>query len=146
MCPKDSQGNLIPGHIFSTDDYFLNAKGEYIFNGKDIPLAHQWNQDRATKAMAASVTPVIIDNTHTQKWEARCYAEKGLDYGYDISFQEADTPWKRDVVELAQRNAHGVPKDGIERMLSRWENDFTLESVLNSTLPNPKHRGKNKQK
>lgn len=55
--------------------------------------------------------------------------------------KEPDTPWRRDAGELAKRNVHGVPLEAIERMLGRWDEDFSIEAILNSKPPRGKGGG-----
>eukprot|EP01117_Protostelium_nocturnum_P003710 TRINITY_DN14994_c0_g1_i1.p1 TRINITY_DN14994_c0_g1~~TRINITY_DN14994_c0_g1_i1.p1 ORF type:complete len:228 (-),score=66.79 TRINITY_DN14994_c0_g1_i1:55-738(-) len=126
------------GVVFSTDDYFMqNPKGEYLFNASDLGKAHQWNQDRTEKSMVAGVSPIIIDNTNTMRWEAKQYVVNAQAHGYSIVIVEPDTEWwkSKDAVKMSQLNKHGVPLDAIKRMLSRWEDNFTVESILKSSPP-----------
>ncbi len=132
------------GIIYSTDDFFMRD-GIYVFDGKAISNAHQWNQQRTETALqqgkiyinysflryypsilylyvylsnlypsiqsirlsvyssmrlsvyhvylilyfiliicSKGVSPIIVDNTNTQKWEAKFYVEKAIEYGYEI--------------------------------------------------------------
>jgi len=45
--------------------------------------------------MDENVTLIVIDNTHTQKWEARPYVRAALQKGYKIKILEPSTPWKK---------------------------------------------------
>ena len=122
------------GIIFSTDDFFMK-NGKYMFDPKKIGEAHQWNLNRAIQAMQQEISPIVIDNTNTQAWEAKKYVEEGKKRGYKIEVREPNTPWKFDAEELAKRNTHGVPKASIEKMLNRWEPDLTEEKILQSKSP-----------
>jgi predicted kinase len=122
------------GQVFSTDEFFIK-NGKYIFNGKLIGKAHEWNQKRSIEAMEKSCPLILIDNTNTCKWEAKPYVEAGLKYGYNIVITEPTTPWCKDAEELAKRNEHGVPLEAIKMMLNRWEKDFTIENILESEPP-----------
>jgi predicted kinase len=121
-------------NIFSTDDYFMQG-GNYVFDPSKLPTAHRWNQQRAIEAMDAGVTPIIIDNTNVQAWEAKGYVQAAIDRGYRIEIREPETPWKFDAEELAKRNQHGVPIEAIKRMLSRWEPDITVDDILAAKSP-----------
>jgi NEDD4-binding protein 2 len=65
------------GEIFSTDDYFMKD-GKYVFDGKKLGIAHDWNQKRSFEAMKKGITPIIIDNTNTCKWE-------GIIFNFNVS-------------------------------------------------------------
>ena len=85
--------------------------------------------------MKKGVPLIIIDNTNTQKWEARPYIILAQEFGYSVEIRETSTPWAKDAAELAKRNVHGVPLQSIEAMLARWEDDFTIENILASQPP-----------
>lgn len=119
------------GIVLSTDDFFMN-NGKYEYDGSKISRAHKWNQERTVEYLQKGVHPIVIDNTMSQKWEAKFYVLQGISYGYNIEIREPNTPWRKNPQELAKRNTHGVPLETIERMLSRWDYDFTVDSILNS--------------
>jgi len=120
------------GVVLSTDDFFIDTNGKYVYNGKQIKNAHAWNKQRAQDALVKGVTPIVIDNTNTQKWEAKYYVQQALIQGYRVVISEPQTPWRRNPSELAKRNTHLVPEETIGRMLAKWEEDFTVESVMAS--------------
>ena len=123
------------GVILSTDDYFMN-NGEYKFDSSILKDAHIWNQERAEKEMRDNETsPIIIDNTHTRKWEAKPYVKNAVKYGYIVKFIETQTEWAKNIDELVKRDAHNVPKKVLKRMLDQWEDDFTVENILNCQAP-----------
>lgn len=124
------------GVIYSTDDFFME-NNEYKFDPKKIVENHRKNQARAKAACEAGISPIVIDNTNTQKWEARVYVQYAKENGYTVKFVEANSPWSKNVDELAKRNLHGVPREGIENMLKRYEphEEFTEENVLKSKAP-----------
>lgn len=143
------------GELFSTDDYpglYSEGEdgkiewhgGEKDKDGKSmIAGAHEWNQSRAFKAMESGVSPIIVDNTHVQKWEAKPYVLEAKKNGYNIAVEEADTPWKFDVKELSGKNTHGVSVGVLEGMLSKWEEDFDAESIIKSKAPWEKEASSN---
>ena len=48
---------------------------------------------------------------------------------------EPTTPWKFDCAELARRNSHGVSRDKIEKMLTRYDHNVTIDAILASQPP-----------
>ncbi|XP_035682236.1 NEDD4-binding protein 2-like isoform X1 [Branchiostoma floridae] len=124
---KKLKGNK--GVILSTDDFFMK-KDKYEFDPSQLGDAHAWNKDRAELAMKVGMTPVIIDNTNTERWEMKPYVVLGVKYGYMIEIREPNTPWKFKVGELSRRNSHGVSKETIRKMLDRYEKNVTVESIM----------------
>jgi predicted kinase len=122
------------GIVLSTDEYFID-KGQYNFNPQKLSEAHTWNFERALKALDDGISPIVIDNTNIQAWEAQRYVKAAIENGYRVEIKEPDTDWKFNAEELAKRNTHGVPQKSIERMISRWEPDLTVDDILNAKNP-----------
>lgn len=132
----ETAGGSMQGAVYSTDDYFVNAStGMYTFDPSLLGQAHRWNQERSEQSMKAGLSPIVIDNTHTQKWEAKPYVSAARRYGYGVEIMEPETWWRRNPQELARRNTHGVSLEVIQRMLDRWEHDYTVENILVSEKP-----------
>jgi NEDD4-binding protein 2 len=132
----EAKQNGQDGVVFSSDEYFINkVTQQYEFDPSKLGDAHQWNQNRAFEAMKQKQSPIIVDNTHTQRWEAKPYVQEGVKNGYTILVREPTTPWAKNAVELAKRNQHGVPEEAITRMLERWETEFSVEAILQSEPP-----------
>ncbi|KAJ3180892.1 NEDD4-binding protein 2 [Geranomyces variabilis] len=132
--------SLSQTHVFSTDDFFVcNETGVYKFDATQIGRAHEWNQHRAKMALAEKIPVVVIDNTNMCRWEAKPYVEAALHEGYAIEIKEPATDWwvARDVATMAKRNTHGVDAEIIERMIARYEPDFSISSILAAEPPFP---------
>jgi len=116
----------------STDDFFITPEGIYVHEVSKLAEAHRWNTDRALKSFKEGISPIFIDNTNTQAWEAKNYVEFGIRFEYEIKIVEPNTPWKFDVAELVARNTHKVPLLAISAMLKP---DITVEIILGSKKP-----------
>jgi len=124
------------GLVCSTDDYFIETTtGAYQFDNTRLQEAHSWNQQRVKTALRDKVSPVVVDNTNTQRWEAKPYVLMAVKFGYEVKVEEPTTWWAKDAKELAKRNQHGVPLEAIQRMLDRWEADFSVQAILASRPP-----------
>lgn len=128
----------ITGIILSTDDFFLQKDGSYVYDTDFIVEAHRWNQQRTYAALCEGKSPIIIDNTMTQKWEAKWYVKSALKHRYKIIFVEPKTSWAKNPRKLARKNRHGVTREKIKEMLARWEDDFTIPAIINSQERNRK--------
>ncbi|KAJ3323252.1 NEDD4-binding protein 2 [Boothiomyces sp. JEL0866] len=124
------------GYIFSTDNYFITENG-YEFDPTKLGEYHLENQKAATEAMKEGKSPIFIDNTNLQKWEAKPYVQSGLLYSYIVRIIEPSTEWwkSKNAQELALRNRHGVSEEAIQKMLERYETDFTVENILKAKQP-----------
>ncbi|XP_050803246.1 NEDD4-binding protein 2 isoform X2 [Gopherus flavomarginatus] len=146
------------GIILSTDDYFYK-NGQYQYDANCLGEAHEWNRKQAKEAFEKRISPIIIDNTNIQAWEMKPYValdpvlelirnfstehflgrflrSRSQQYKYKVMFREPDTWWKFKPKELERRNIHGISKEKIQRMLERYERCLTVNSILNSTVPN----------
>jgi predicted kinase len=114
------------GVIHSTDTYFTDPiSGEYKFDFEKAKEYHQNNLEAAIESMKAGISPIIIDNTNTQRWEFQKYLDAAEEYGYDVKIETIDpTNYSEDFIkELAERQkkTHNVPEQVIIDMLKRWE-------------------------
>lgn len=105
--------NMFGANIFhlESDMYFIDHKGEYIFNPEKLKDAHRWCQETA-RAFLFQGDHVIVSNTFTQKWEMQPYIEMADACGAQLEIQTAQGNFE---------NVHGVPPEAIERMRTRWE-------------------------
>ena len=123
--------------IYSTDDFFM-VEGVYKFDPKKLGEYHAENHRQADLAMAAGCPCVIIDNTNTAAWEMKPYVESANDYGYAVEIQ---VPEPVSFEELMARQAKradqnkALPAEVVQRMLSRYEHDVTVERILASKRP-----------
>lgn len=122
------------GIVLSTDDFFT-VNGKYEYDPEGIEYAHWWNQNRVEKAMQKEISPIVVDNTNVEAWEMQPYVNKSLTYNYKIEIREPNTPWKFDSEELAKRNTHKVPKEFIEKMITKWKPNITIEDIIKSEKP-----------
>ncbi|XP_029008207.1 NEDD4-binding protein 2 [Betta splendens] len=132
---EDNQGGI----ILSTDDYFTQ-NGQYRFDPTFLGEAHEWNHKRAKEAFERGTNPIIIDNTNMQGWEMRPYVVQALTHGYKVLFREPDTWWKNKPRELERRTSHNVPVETIRRMLDGYERFVTVQNIMDSQMPEHKHR------
>jgi len=68
---------------------------------------------------------IVVDNTHTQKWEFQFYVDEALKYGYEVKVIRLTTP----AGEAWKRNTHMVPLESIHKMVARFE-DYEGELVV----------------
>ena len=126
-----------PENIFEADNYWLNCVGEYLFVPEKIGKAHAWCQSEVRKAMEKGNTPLVVSNTNITRKDRQVYHNLAKEYGYDVEIVFPDSPWFKDVHPrlkdktftdedvkvFVEKNTHGVPFEGIKRMMSRWEED-----------------------
>lgn len=131
-------------HIFSSDDYFYDRRGQYNFNPNHLGEAHQSNKIRVERYALDGWSPLIVDNTNIRTWEMNNYLEIALRYGYIVHMVEPDTAWSGSAGKLATKNSHNVPKETIERMMLNYELTTVKQAMdkigLNYTMPMPQYR------
>jgi len=114
--------------VYSTDDFFVDDKGVYNFDGGKLGPAHLWNQKRTARALRNGCD-VYVANTFTQAWEIAPYIDiesRLNEQGYNVRIKILDLfdgDGCKDE-QLAARNTHGVPLDRIQAMRQRYEHDW----------------------
>jgi len=97
--------------MFAADDFFEKS-GAYIFNPALLPEAHEECRNNLESAMANKRTPLAVHNTFSMRWEAEPYFVLAKKYGYALYVIECQNDFG---------SIHGVPKEAIDKMISRWE-------------------------
>lgn len=105
------------GKVHSTDDYFMKD-GKYVFDPSKLGRNHTLNFSAFEADLALGVSPVIVDNTNSRKWEFQRYLESAENAGYSVEVVQVP---HIDPHLAARRNSHGVPESAIRRMIARWE-------------------------
>lgn len=118
-------------HIFSTDSFFYDQRGNYHFDVSKLGDAHDSNRKRVDQYAGSGWSPIIVDNTNIKVWEMRNYFEIAVRWGYVVHIVEPNNPWSRAPGRLAMKNSHNVPKEAIERMLTNYE-PTSVSSAMNS--------------
>lgn len=123
--------------IYSTDDFFM-VDGQYQFDPKRLGEFHIKNHQRTHEAMKSGFSCVIVDNTNTQAWEMKPYVLSAVEFGYAVEIHQPepvdfDELMKRQ--SLRQDQSKSLPAEVVQKMLSRFENDVTVEKILMSKRP-----------
>jgi ABC-type molybdenum transport system ATPase subunit/photorepair protein PhrA len=103
------------------DDYFIDEEtGEYKFNQRDLPKAHNWCQWRVESYMQDNhmndqfYERIVVSNTFTSEWEMKPYYELALKYGYRVHSLIVEN-------RHGNKSVHNVPDATMGNMLNRFE-------------------------
>lgn len=118
-------------HIFSSDDFFYDQRGNYRFDVARLGEVHESNKKRVDNYARSGWSPIIVDNTNIKVWEMATYFEIAVRCAYVVHIVEPNNPWSRSAGQLAMRNSHSVPRESIERMLTNYE-PITVNSAMSS--------------
>lgn len=116
-------------HIYSTDDYFLDARNRYHYDRSKLTDAHEYNKERVRDRTENGWSPIVVDNTMNKAWELYPYVDMAVRHGYIVEIVEVKTPWSKSAGRLAGKNRHNVGRDIIERMLTTYE-ATTVDDVM----------------
>lgn len=111
---KSTLAKTLGGLHIEADMYFVNSEtGEYKFNARDLPRAHNWCNDVVIHWMEENEEKIVVSNTFTQEWEMAEYFKLAENYGYKVFSL---------IVENRHGgvNEHGVPKEKLEQMKDRF--------------------------
>lgn len=81
---KSTLAESLGGYHIEADMYFTGNDGEYNFDPKNLPTAHQWCQAMVAEWMNEDVDRIVVSNTSTQKWEIEPYMSMAEEYGYTV--------------------------------------------------------------
>lgn len=100
--------------ICSADDYFVNAKGIYKFDGSKLKEAHQYCQTKCRLKMANETPIVVVANTFTREWEMEEYYNLAKTFGYRVHSIIVEN-------RHGNENVHGVTNETIQKQKDRFE-------------------------
>jgi energy-coupling factor transporter ATP-binding protein EcfA2 len=115
---KSTLAKSLGGVHYEADMFFIEG-GQYKFNPKNLPAAHEWCRQVVEESMAdwngsAPSPRIVVSNTFTKEWEMEAYFELAKKWGYTVFSL---------VVENRHGgvNEHGVPEDKVQAMRDRFE-------------------------
>lgn len=100
--------------VFSADDYFIGANGEYNFDPSKLKYAHEFCQNAARDAMHDGVDKIGVANTFTQAWEMQPYFDAAKEYGYTVHTVVVEN-------RHMSNDVHDVPKEAKAKMKQRFQ-------------------------
>jgi predicted kinase len=107
--------------VCEADDYFIDEEtGEYKFNQRDLPKAHNWCRFRVETFMKDNIVNeqfypnIVVSNTFTQEWEMKEYFELAEKYGYRVYTLIVEN-------RHGNKSVHNVPDATMGNMLNRFE-------------------------
>ena len=127
------------GRDVSTDDFFhkdfdRDQPYEFDLNAIIDGSAHGWAENRVKELLAdGSGLPVVIANTFTQRWEMEFYLQLCKELGIRCTVCDLYDGGCTDE-ELFERNAHGVPLEGVQKMRARYEHEWRTANPIKPWL------------
>lgn len=112
--------NIVNARVCSADDFFVKD-GEYVFDVGRLPEAHAWCMSEFLRAVGDHVPTIVVNNTHTRRWEWENYARAALIAGYDVEVVTLDCSTVEQIRTCCERNLHGVPAAIIAGAAVRFE-------------------------
>ena len=116
--------------VIAADDYFTSPDtGVYDFRPSLLPAAHRWCLVEA-KNHLSFCDKVIVHNTFTCRWEMEPYLKFAGQNGHEIIVIDLFTGYNPTTgtgytaTELHARCTHGVPLEGIQAQIERYELDW----------------------
>lgn len=118
---KSSLGDVIlhyPGSnspdVLSADNFFIDDKGNYIFDATKLKQAHNDCQLKCAERMKLELSRIVVANTFTEQWEMDSYYEMAKRYKYRVHTLIVENRHK-------SKNVHGVPDEKLEQMKDRFQ-------------------------
>ena len=99
--------------LVSTDDFFLDEYGDYVFNANSLVINHQKCQLAVDMMMQDNEELIVVHNTFTKDWEMSHYSDLASKYGYAVHTMIVEN-------RHGSKNIHDVPPDSIEAQRERF--------------------------
>ena len=99
--------------LVSTDDFFLNEYGEYVFDANSLVINHQFCQLAVSMMMKDEEELIVVHNTFTADWEMDAYFDLARKHGYAVHTIIVEN-------RHGSKNVHDVPKDVVKAQIERF--------------------------
>ncbi len=99
--------------LVSTDDFFLDEYGDYVFDANSLVINHQFCQLAVRMMMQDDEELIVVHNTFTADWEMDAYFDLAKDHGYAVHTIIVEN-------RHGSKNIHDVPPDSIEAQRERF--------------------------
>ena len=99
--------------LVSTDDFFLDEYGEYIFDANSLVINHQFCQLAVRMMMQDDEKLIVVHNTFTAVWEMDAYFDLAREHGYAVHTIIVEN-------RHGSKNVHDVPQDVVKAQKERF--------------------------
>ncbi len=113
-CGKSTVAESIAYCAFSADDYFVNKDGEYNWNPRELPQAHQKCLSDACEAMEHGIPRVAVANTFIKATDMQPYIDCAEKHDYMVHTLVVEN-------RHGGTNQHDVPETTLQRMESNLQ-------------------------
>ena len=99
--------------LVSTDDFFLDEYGDYVFDANSLVINHQFCQLAVRMMMKDNEELIVVHNTFTADWEMDAYFDLAKKHGYAVHTIIVEN-------RHGSKNVHDVPQDSIKAQTERF--------------------------
>jgi len=99
--------------LVSTDDFFLDEYGEYVFDANSLVINHQFCQLAVSMMMKDEEELIVVHNTFTADWEMDAYFDLARKHGYAVHTIIVEN-------RHGSKNVHDVPQDIVKAQKERF--------------------------
>jgi len=99
--------------LVSTDDFFLDEYGEYVFDANSLVINHQFCQLAVRMMMKDEEELIVVHNTFTADWEMDAYFDLAREHGYAVHTIIVEN-------RHGSKNVHDVPQDVVKAQVERF--------------------------
>ena len=99
--------------LVSTDDFFLDEYGDYVFDANSLVINHQFCQLAVRMMMQDDEKLIVVHNTFTADWEMDAYFDLAKKYGYTVHTIIVEN-------RHGSENVHDVPQDVVKAQNKRF--------------------------
>ena len=100
-------------NLASTDDFFIDEYGDYVYNANSLVINHQKCQLAVKMMMQDGEELIVVHNTFTKDWEMDAYFALAKENGYAVHTIIVEN-------RHGSKNVHDVPKDKIDEQRERF--------------------------
>lgn len=109
---KSTLAPLVTPYIVETDDFFINEKGEYLFDTKLVPASHQWALERVRDLMEEGRERIAVLDAFIRLKTMEPYKRCAEQMGYSVI---------EILVKSSFQNVHGIDEAQMDEIRRAME-------------------------
>ncbi len=100
--------------VCAIDDFFVNEKGEYVFEFERNHLAYKACEEKVRAHMQNRIGRIFVDNTFTLEWEMKPYFKLAAEFRYKVHVITVEN-------RHGGKNMHGISEENLQKMAAKYK-------------------------
>jgi len=100
--------------VYSIDDYFTGANGDYRFEFEKNHLAYKHCEENTRRSMKEKAEKIFLANVFSLDWEIEPYFKLAAEFNYRVFIVTVEK-------HHGEKNIHDIPHEQLEKIAQKYK-------------------------